>query len=40
MNILGAMQNALKAQTGKFITDNAAWLLLMDSDYVIKDLSF
>ena len=35
---LRALQNALRAQTGKSITDEAAWLLLMDSDYVIEDL--
>lgn len=38
-NVLKAFQNAVKAQTSKAILDEAVWLLLMDSDYVIKDLS-
>ena len=34
-NILSAMQNEIKAQTGKAIKVEASKLLLMDSDYVI-----
>lgn len=37
-NILNAFQNAVNAQAGKSIQKNAADLLLMDSDYMIKEL--
>jgi len=39
VEVLGAFQNAVEAQTGKAIPDAAASLLLMDSEYVIQELS-
>ena len=40
VQVLKAFQNAVRAQTGKGISERGALLLLADSDYVITNLSY